>query len=117
MSTPERILIPPPTGDAFVDYLEVRIAQTLCREVSRREEGRQLAFVMGMATGRWTYLIQQDIDHALVEPIEFIAALKGRLSTLTPTQRAAVVSIELASVEYAACRRARRELRDILAID
>lgn len=118
MSTPERIQIPAPTGDAFVDYLEVRIAQTLIRKVGRKDEpGRQLAFAMGLASGRWIYLIQQDIPNEIVNPIQFVATMKGRLATLTPEDIEQLMSIELNSAEPAACRRARRALRDILTVD
>lgn len=118
--TPQRIRIPDPTGDAFVDYLEIRIAQVLCRQPAgghREDEGRQFAFAMGLATARWVYLLQHDIVNEIVGPVEFVAALKGRLATLSAQETGVLISIALDSANYAEVRHGRRQLRDLLLID
>ena len=115
---PERIRIPAPVGNAYVDYLEVRIAQALCRKVGRRdEEGRAFAFAMGMATARWVYCLQEDIQGTVVEPTQFVALIKGRLATLSAEDTAKLMTIPLESVNYSECRRARRAMAELLSIE
>lgn len=115
---PERIRVPKPVGNAYVDYLEVRITQALCKEVGRREqEARAFAFVMGLATARWVYCLQEDITDTVVHPTQFIAMIKGRLATLNPEDIAAMIAIPLESSNFSECRRARRMMAELLDIE
>lgn len=88
---PERVTLPIPTKDPFVDELEVRVIQSLCKKVGRTEEDRLHAFVMGLATARLIYLLREGIDAEITNPIPFIAQVKGRLATVSVNVRALVI--------------------------
>lgn len=113
MTVPERVCIPEPTGDEFLDCIEARIIQALCRQVGRTEEGKVFAFAMGMATGRWFYALARHIDLMELQPIDFIATVRGRLATLTIPERARILRADVGSDPHAA----RRDIQNYLAID
>jgi hypothetical protein len=106
--TTERVQVPgpDPTEDPFLDYLEVRLIQSLCRDVSRIEEPRQLAFAMGMATARWVYILQGGGAPILgsVDPVDYIAAIKGRLTTMSVNEKAQIVHEHVDRIDPHPCR-------------
>jgi hypothetical protein len=112
---PERVTMPPPTGDAFVDYLEIRIVQALCRQVGRTKEGNLFSFVMGMATARWIYLVQYEVgDDLLVKPKDYVATVGGCLDDISVQRRADLLSILPDTSSPAATRKARRDLQKLM---
>lgn len=113
MTVPERMRIPEPTGDEFLDCIEARIIQTLCRQVGRTEEGKMFAFAVGLATGRWFYAISRDMDLMELQPIDFIATVRGRLATLTIPERARILRTDVGTDPSVA----RREIQLYLTID
>jgi hypothetical protein len=107
---------PDPSEDPFLDYLEVRLIQSLCREVSRMEEPRQLAFAMGMATARWIYILQGGGAPVLgsVDPVDYVAQVKGRLSTLRADLKARIIQEKM---DYIDPHPARHKIQTYLSTD
>lgn len=91
MTIPERVQIADPTGETFLDYLEVRLIQSLAKEVGRNEKPRLHAFAMGLATARWIYLLQYHIPAEQSDPIDYVATVTGRLASMSVVERALII--------------------------
>lgn len=80
----ERVTVPYPIGNDYVDWLEKQIIRALCDELLYGRENAK-AYAAGLATARAGYLAK--LGYPAGKPAEYVSVVLARLSTLSNRQR------------------------------